>query len=175
MANRLIVVFTTAVGLLLGGACGQQGEPGGDWTTDVPHKGEVGAANLPVEIASVTAPFAMPAFEKPSFPAFSVSIAETGATEGEWSTVAIQTAIDDVSAQGGGRVLVPAGIWQTGRLVLKSNVELHLEEGAELHFSADVADYRPAVFTRNEGIELMSLGACLYANGQTHIAVTGQG
>jgi len=175
MANRLIVAFTAAVGLLLGGACGQQGEPESDWTADVPHTGDVGAANLPVEIVPVTAPFAMPAFEKPSFPTLSLSIVETGATEGEWSTAAIQTAIDDVSARGGGRVLVPAGTWRTGRLVLKSNIELHLEEGAELHFSADVADYRPAVFTRNEGIELMSLGACLYANGQSHIAVTGQG
>src|SRR5690606_25649994 len=36
-------------------------------------------------------------------------------------------------------------------------------------------DYLPAVFTRNEGIELMSLGACIYANGEENIAVRGKG
>ncbi|MCH5685375.1 hypothetical protein LWM68_14630 [Niabella sp. W65] len=44
-----------------------------------------------------------------------------------------------------------------------------------MYFSGEVEDYRPAVFTRNEGIEVMSLGACIYANGQRNIAITGKG
>jgi polygalacturonase len=72
-------------------------------------------------------------------------------------------------------VRVPAGKWQTGRISLKSNVNLHFEAGAELYFSGEVADYRPAVFSRTEGVEVMSLGACIYANGQENIAVTGPG
>ena len=58
---------------------------------------------------------------------------------------------------------------------MKSNVELHLAEGCELHFSGQIRDYLPVVFTRDEGIEIYSLGAFIYANGAEHIAVTGRG
>ncbi|WP_460540097.1 glycoside hydrolase family 28 protein [Echinicola sediminis] len=138
-------------------------------------KEQVGAANLPDEIAPVKAPFAMPEFKKPVFPERTVDIAEQGAKEGELVTSIIQRAIDEVSAQGGGKVIVPAGKWKTGRISLKSNVNLHLAEGAELHFSGQLEDYRPAVFTRHEGVEVMSLGACIYAYQQDNIALTGKG
>ena len=72
-------------------------------------------------------------------------------------------------------MVVPPGVWRTGRLILKSNVNLHLSEGAELRFSGNIIDYLPAVFTRDEGVELYSLGACLYADGQENIALTGKG
>ena len=124
----------------------------------VPQKDAVGAAALPEAIAPVKAPFPMPQFQKPVFPPLSVEITEKGAKDGAKSTAAIQTAIDDVHERGGGTVIVPAGKWHTGRISLKSNVNLHLAAGAELHFSGEVEDYRPAVFTRNEGVEVMSLG-----------------
>jgi hypothetical protein len=136
---------------------------------------EVGAAKLPEAIEPVKAPFPMPTFRKPVFPPLSVDITATGAKPGSKVTSAIQAAIDDVSSRGGGTVVVSRGQWQTGRITLKSNVNLHLDAGAELHFSGEVEDYRPAVFTRNEGVEVMSLGACIYANGQENIAVTGKG
>ncbi len=136
---------------------------------------QVGAACLPDEIVPVKAPFPLPPFQKPQFPALTVSIVENGAKEGELATQAIQAAIDTVSAKGGGTVVIPAGTWRTGRLSLKSNVNLNIAEGAEVTFSGNVEDYRPAVFTRNEGVEVMSLGALIYAHGQTHIAVTGKG
>lgn len=138
-------------------------------------KDEVGADNMPDTIAPVTAPFDMPEFKKPVFPDLTVSIAERGAKEEVLSTKAIQAAIDEVSEAGGGKVLVPAGKWKTGRIILKSNVNFHLEEGAELYFSGDLKDYRPAVFTRHEGVEVMSLGACIYAFEEDNIAVTGKG
>ncbi|MBP5338259.1 MAG: glycoside hydrolase [Prevotella sp.] len=59
------------------------------------------------------------------------------------STAAIQRAIDQCSAAGGGRVVVPAGMYKTGTLVLKSHVNLHLETGATLFGSTRLADYRP--------------------------------
>src|SRR5690606_18614838 len=102
------------------------------------------------------------------------SILEKGAKKDEITTSEIQAAIDDVNERGGGTVVVPQGAWKTGRISLRSNVNLHLEEGAELHFSGEVEDYRPAVFTRHEGVEVMSLGACIYANGQQNIAITGK-
>lgn len=91
------------------------------------------------------------------------------------STNVIQKAIDRIAAKGGGTVVIPKGRWSTGRIELKSRVNLRIEKGAELHFSGKVKDYQPAVFTRNEGVEMMSLGACIYANGAADIAITGEG
>src|SRR5688572_11084361 len=138
-----------------------------------PIKEQVGAQALPSDIAPVTAPFPMPEFRKPAVPALSVDITAKGAQPGSKVTSAIQTAIDEVNQRGGGTVVIPNGQWHTGRISLKSYVNLHIAEGAELHFSGDVADYQPPVFTRNEGVEVMSLWALIYANGQEHIAVTG--
>ena len=45
---------------------------------------------------------------------------------------AIQKAIDHCNENGGGRVVVPAGKYLSGTIILKSNVELHLENGAVL-------------------------------------------
>ena len=138
-------------------------------------KDQVGAENMPDTIAPVSAPFDMPDFKKPVFPDLTVSIVEKGAREKVLSTDAIQSAIDEVSSKGGGKVLVPRGKWKTGRISLKSNVNFHLEEGAELYFSGRLEDYRPAVLTRHGGVEVMSMGACIYAFEQDNIAVTGKG
>ena len=51
------------------------------------------------------------------------------------NTKAIQKAIDEMAAQGGGVVVIPAEEWQTGRIEVKSNINLHLTEGATLNFS----------------------------------------
>lgn len=142
---------------------------------NIPTKEQVGALVMPQEIAPIKAPFPMPQLKRPKFPNVNLNIIDKGAKNGFMNTRAIQGAIDELNQKGGGNVIVPKGIWLTGRISLKSNVNLHLEEGAELHFSGEIEDYRPAVFTRNEGIELMSLGACIYANGQENIAVTGKG
>ena len=141
----------------------------------LPDTNSVGAAHLPEEIEPVSAPFAMPEFKRPVFADLTVNIKDLGAEEGKKATTIIQKAIDEVNAKGGGTVLIPDGHWFTGRINLKSNVNLHLSDNAELKFSGAVEDYWPAVFTRNEGIEVMSLGACIYANGQDNIAVTGKG
>ena len=141
----------------------------------IPVREQVGAQTMPLEIAPIVAPFDMPQLTRPQFGDYSLSITETGAKEGKMATRAIQKAIDRVNKKGGGTVVVPAGIWNTGRIELKSNVNLHLKEGAELHFSGNIKDYQPAVFTRNEGVELYSLGALIYANGQRNIALTGKG
>lgn len=117
----------------------------------------------------------MPQLKKPVFPSYQVSITSKRAEENSKVTREIQQCIDETHARGGGRVVIPKGKWHTGRISLKSNVDLHLDEGAELYFSGEIADYLPAVFTRFEGVELMSLGACIYANGQENIAVTGKG
>lgn len=138
-------------------------------------KNQVGAKVLPDTIAPIMAPFDMPQLKKPVFQDFELSIVQTGALENELSTKAIQKAIDQVHEHGGGKVIIPAGNWKSGRIILKSNVNLHLELDANLYFSGEIEDFLPTVFTRHAGVEVMSLGACIYAYKQDNIAITGQG
>ncbi len=142
---------------------------------NIPTRENVGAKAMPEEIAFIQAPFPMNQLKKPVFPDRNINIKDKKAKEGVLITPLIQQAIDEIHQLGGGTVTIPAGKWLTGRIILKSNVNLHISDGSELHFSGEIKDYLPAVFTRNEGIELMSLGACIYANGQENIAVTGKG
>ena len=58
-------------------------------------------------------------------------------TKGFLYTELINKVIDLCSREGGGRVIIPKGTWLTGPITLKSNVNLHLEEGATLLFSDD--------------------------------------
>ena len=56
-------------------------------------------------------------------------------------TTAIQKAIDACDEAGGGKVVIPAGNFLAGTIVLKSNVELHLQKDAVLLGSFDLKDY----------------------------------
>ncbi len=130
---------------------------------------------MPKEIAPIEAPFRMPQLQRPVFPDRSVDIAEAGVPQLVKSTKAIQSIIDSLADNGGGTVIIPKGRWLTGRITLRSNINLHLEAGAELHFSGEIADYLPVVLTRYEGIDMYSLGSMVYANGEENIAITGEG
>ncbi|MDO3695665.1 glycoside hydrolase family 28 protein [Wenyingzhuangia sp. chi5] len=144
--------------------------------TSIPTKEQVGHRVMPQNIAPVSAPFNMPVFKKPTFPARTIALKDKLLENGDLiATGIIQNAIDELSVAGGGKVIIPQGTWKTGRISLKSNVNLHLQQGAVLQFSTDVKDYQPAVFTRIESLEVMSLAACIYANGQENIAITGKG
>ncbi len=90
-------------------------------------------------------------------------------------TAAFAQAIGACNAAGGGRVVVPAGRFLTGAVHLKSNVNLHVSEGATVLFSTDPKAYLPAVFTRFEGTELMGYSPFVYAFEQENVAVTGAG
>jgi len=57
------------------------------------------------------------------------------------STGAVQKAIDLCAQNGGGQVLVPTGSYKIGSIILRSNVNLHLEKGATLYGSTDLKDY----------------------------------
>ncbi|OAM90960.1 glycoside hydrolase family 28 protein [Termitidicoccus mucosus] len=91
------------------------------------------------------------------------------------NTAAIAKAIAACHAAGGGRVVVPAGLFLTGAIHLKSNVNLHVSEGATLLFSSDPTAYLPVVFMRWEGIECMNYSPLIYAFEQENIAITGKG
>ncbi len=58
---------------------------------------------------------------------------------------------------------------------LKSNVNLHIAEGAVVHFSNDLADYLPVVHVRCEGVEAYNYSPLIYAPHVENIAITGRG
>jgi polygalacturonase len=87
----------------------------------------------------------------------------------------LNEAISACSAAGGGRVVVPSGITQTGPIRLKSRVNLFLSEGAVVKFSTDPKQYLPLVYTRFEGTELMNYSPFIYAFDEQDIAITGSG
>lgn len=84
----------------------------------------------------------------------------------------IQRAIDSCSLAGGGHVIISKGIYYLkGNLVLKSDVNLHLEKDAYLLFSGKADDFLPEVWTT----ELYGHSPMIYAKHATNIAITGQG
>ncbi len=113
----------------------------------------------------------------PVFPARDFDITSYGAAGNGTKdcTAAIRDAVAACAKAGGGRVVVPAGIFNTGAIHLRSRVNLHLSQGATLRFSRDPAQYLPVVFTRWEGVELMNYSPFIYAFEQENIAVTGPG
>lgn len=144
--------------------------------SSIPYKNEVGAAVMPEDIAPVDeAPFKMKKLKRPEFPNRVVTVGKAQLSAEGKLTPAINDVISDLSAKGGGIVVVPAGNWLSGRIILKSNVNLRLDEGAVLEFSGEIKDYQPAVFTRHEGVEVMGAGAFIYADRQKNIALTGRG
>jgi len=76
----------------------------------------------------------------------------------------IQKAIDEASANGGGRVIIPAGNFATGVIFIKSNVELHIEAGGKLLGSTNRLDYDNSVAL-----------ALIVSQNQHNLSVTGEG
>jgi polygalacturonase len=93
----------------------------------------------------------------------------------EKTSLAIAKAITRANELGGGRVIVPAGEWSTGKIHLKSNVNLHLEKDAVLLFSGNPDDYLPAVHSTWEGMECMNYSPLIYAYACKNVAITGEG
>ena len=123
--------------------------------------------NLPFQMAEVKAPV---------IPDTKVSLTDFGAvgTGDVLCTDAFAKAIDTLYKMGGGHLIVPRGIWYTGPIVLRSNIDLHLEAGAVIQFAADESLY-PLVKTSFEGLDTRRCQSPLSANGATNISVTGHG
>jgi len=113
----------------------------------------------------------------PSFPDNTFNISDFGAIPGGVfdCTNAIRNAINTCHDQGGGKVIVPEGTYLTGSVHMKSNVNLHLDQGARLLFSQDPDSYLPLVHARFEGNDLMNYSPMIYAKQVENIAITGDG
>ena len=133
------------------------------------------AAVRPVKVDWSAYPFVLDEFVPEAERVFPVT--DFGAKpDGSNCTGPINRAIEECSAAGGGRVLVPPGTWSSGALVMKSGVELHLAADAVIAFREGPDDFpqlpspkgydernghRPAPFIR--------------ADGATNVAITGCG
>ncbi len=118
----------------------------------------------------------LPVITVPKFKKDTISITKFGAvSDGKTlNTSAVNNAIDACNKKGGGVVMVPAGLWLTGPVVIKSNVNLYLAAGATLLFTADKSQY-PLVKGNWEGIPQMRNQSPISATGATNIAITGKG
>lgn len=121
-------------------------------------------------------PFAMPEVKAPVFPDRTVLISDYDAVGNgqQLCTDAFAKAIDELAAQGGGKLVVPRGVWYTGPIELKSNINLHLEKGAVILFAPDENLYK-VIETSFEGLDTRRCQSPLSAKGATNIAITGDG
>jgi polygalacturonase len=118
----------------------------------------------------------LPVINKPSFKKDTFNIVEFGAKPDgiTINTKSINAAIDNCSKKGGGVVLIPAGLWLTGPITLKSNVNLHVSRSALLQFSGD-KDLYELVEANFEGRKTVRNRAPISGSDLTNIAITGDG
>jgi polygalacturonase len=112
-----------------------------------------------------------PVFKKDTFNIIKFGAVADGVT---LNTASINNAIDACHKKGGGVVLVPTGMWLTGPVVLKSNVNLHLQKNAVLQFTEDFNQYQ-LVQGNWEGLPQMRNQSPISAANATNIGITGHG
>ncbi len=130
------------------------------------------AAEYPYAKLYKNTPVALEQAQLPVIPDFSVRI--TDFANGEDCTLAFPKAIKELAKQGGGHLIVPAGTWIAGPIVLKSGIDLHLEEGATIVFTNDKSAY----FKKDaDGKPIVNGRAlpCISADKCTDISITGKG
>ena len=117
--------------------------------------------NLPTKVAQVVAP---------TIPANEVSLTEVGGVgDGQTlNTEAFENGIKKLQKVGGGRLTVPQGIWLTGPIQLKDNIELHLEKNAIILLSPD-----KSLFVNDKSASRVFAG--IRASKRKNIAITGEG
>ncbi|WP_423127713.1 glycoside hydrolase family 28 protein [Gaoshiqia sp. Z1-71] len=116
--------------------------------------------------------------QAPVFPDSRFAVTDFGAVGDSASNnkPAFDAAIQACRAAGGGTVIVPVGTYLLdGPIHLESNLNLHLEEGALIRFSANPRSYLPIVKTSWEGTLLYNYSPFIYAFGKENIAITGKG
>lgn len=118
----------------------------------------------------------LPVVATTSFKKDTISILKYGAKNDglTLNTKSINQAITDCSKRGGGVVVIPEGLWLTGPIELKSNVNLHLKKNSLLQFTKDFNQY-PLVEGNWEGTPQMRNQSPIWALGQQNIAITGYG
>jgi polygalacturonase len=117
-----------------------------------------------------------PEIPRPAFPDKKFNVVDYGAIgDGKtMNTEAIAKAIAACAKAGGGKVVIPAGIWLTGPIQLKSNLNLHVEKGTLVIFSPNRQDY-PLIDTWFEGRPEYRCMSPIFGENLENIAITGAG
>ena len=137
---------------------------------------DMAAQNYPYDELYSNLPFKMAKVTRPSFPDREVNVKDFGAKGDGTSlcTEAFKKAIDSTAKKGGGKVVVPQGVWFTGPIELKSNINLHLEKGAIILFSPD-PDLYPIVKSVFEGLDTRRCQSPISGHDLKNVAITGEG
>lgn len=120
--------------------------------------------------------YELPKIYQPYFRKDTFNIVRYGAKAGGISlnTKAINQAIDMANEAGGGTVLIPKGLWLSGPISLKNNINLHLEKGAVVQFSDQPSEF-PLVKTNWEGVDAIRAQSPISGFNLENIAITGEG
>ena len=116
-------------------------------------------------------PTTLKAVESVIIPANEVNLTEVGGV-GDGVTLcteAFEKGISKLSKMGGGRLIIPQGVWLTGPIALKDNIELHLEKNALVLFSPDKSLFL------DKNASASRVYPCIRASKRTNIAITGKG
>jgi polygalacturonase len=132
------------------------------------------AMNLPV--ARATPLPVPPVVAKPVFPANTVNLADFGGSgDGiTLNTVAFEKALAALADKGGGKLVVPPGIWLTGPIHMRSHINLHLERGALIQFSRDYHLY-PLTVIDMKGEQEVDSTSPISGQNLENVAITGEG
>ncbi|MGA2322762.1 MAG: glycoside hydrolase family 28 protein [Sedimentisphaerales bacterium] len=109
-------------------------------------------------------------------PQESLSICDFGAVADGIAdnTIAFKNAIEQCRKNNGGKIVVGAGTYLTGPIHLKSNINLHLDEGAVI-LLGDNPDEWPPIKSRWEGVECYGYSPCIYGENLKNVSITGAG
>ncbi|MCC6460857.1 MAG: GDSL family lipase [Saprospiraceae bacterium] len=120
--------------------------------------------------------YELPQINEPAFRKDTFNILDFGARAGGifLNTQALAAAIDTCHQRGGGLVLIPPGLWLTGPIRLRSHVNLHLQQGALLQFTDDLAQY-PLLRTNWEGLDAIRNHSPIYGTDLEDVGITGRG
>ncbi|MCI9846034.1 glycoside hydrolase family 28 protein [Flavobacterium pectinovorum] len=121
-------------------------------------------------------PFNMPEVQIPTFKKDTLNIVDFGAVPNteQLCTKAINDAIQKCSQSGGGVVVIPSGMWTTGPIKMKSNVNLHTKNGAFISFTSDTKQYK-LIESYFEGNKVIRCESPIMGVDLENIAITGEG
>jgi polygalacturonase len=142
-----------------------------------PNSGQYNGINNPkLAVKDSNQEFNLPVVTEPNIPGNTVYITDFGGVnDGQTlNTKAIADAIDEVTKKGGGTVVIPMGIWLTGPIILKSNLNIHADEGALIIFSSD-KDLYPLIENVFEGTNTVRCISPIYGKDLENISFTGKG
>ena len=120
--------------------------------------------------------FSFPEIKSPEIPNYTINIKDFNAI-GDGKTLCTKSfskAIENLYSNGGGKLIIPWGIYLTGPIELKSNINLHLEIGSIIKFSEE-EKYYPIIETSFEGLNTKRCQSLLSAKNSINISITGNG